>query len=108
MQRDAICSVRDRAAFRDLIKRCGAELVLHGHQHHSHFGGLDGPLGRIPVIGVSSASAALVSSQDRAAQWNLFNVQKTDTGWRLEMEGRILTKSEFKTRGRWYTTVPRN
>lgn len=98
-------ALRDRAAFRQLTAKYGAELVLHGHQHHSHFGSIGGPRGRIPVIGVPSASAALILRRNRVAQWNLFNVYEADAGWRLELEGRILTEKGFKTRGKWHLMI---
>ena len=98
-------ALRDRAQFREVLARQGAELVLHGHQHHSHFGNVKSPSGRTPVVGVPSASAALTLGKNKAARWNLFDVQKTESHWRLSVEGRALTDSGFSTIGKWHMTV---
>ena len=45
-------ALQDRILFREVLARTGAELILHGHQHHSHFGSIPGPIGKIPVLGV--------------------------------------------------------
>ncbi|WP_223421261.1 metallophosphoesterase family protein [Tateyamaria pelophila] len=99
-------ALRDRAAFRAVLARTGAELVLHGHQHHSHFGLISGPQGKIPVLGVPSASMALNSEKDDEARWNLINVRREDAGWRLSTHGRGLTPRGFETLGRWTLQVP--
>ena len=39
-------ALRDKAALRQVISEAGAELVLHGHQHHSHFGLIAGLLAK--------------------------------------------------------------
>ena len=94
-------ALRDRAAFRAVLSRTGAELVLHGHQHHSHFGLITGPIGKIPVLGVPSASMALNPSKGDEARWNLINVRRNDTGWCLTTHARGLTERGFETNGRW-------
>ena len=48
----------DAAAFQAMIRRVGCELVLHGHNHRSEVARIAGPDGPVPVIGVTSASAA--------------------------------------------------
>ncbi len=48
----------DADAFRQAIAAAGAELVIHGHDHVRSLAWIDGPRGRVPVIGVPSASAA--------------------------------------------------
>lgn len=100
-------ALRDRAEFRAVLGRHGAELVLHGHQHHSHFGFVNGPSGRIPVVGVPSASAALSSGTDKVARWNLFDVRETVSGWQLSVEGRVLTENGYSTIGSWHMDVTR-
>src|SRR5690606_28618542 len=46
----------DAARFRAVIARAGADLVLHGHNHRTSVGHLDGPDGPVPVVGATSAS----------------------------------------------------
>lgn len=99
-------ALRDRAAFRAVLTRTGAELVLHGHQHHSHFGQITGPKSKIPVLGVPSASTVLNPEKGEEARWNLINVRREDAGWRLSSHARGLTLRGFETIGRWNLQVP--
>ncbi|MGA9251507.1 MAG: metallophosphoesterase [Roseobacter sp.] len=99
-------ALRDRAAFRKVLSRTGAELVLHGHQHHSHFGLIDGPSGKIPVLGVPSASMILNPKKGDEARWNLINVRREDAGWCLSTHARGLKARGFETIGRWNLQIP--
>lgn len=63
-------ALRDRAALREVLKRCGAELVLHGHARHARLDALTGPAGPIPVLCVPSSSA-MPNPHDEAARWHL-------------------------------------
>ena len=99
-------ALRDRAAFREVLSRTGAELVLHGHQHHSHFGLISGPHGKIPVLGVPSASMVLEPKKGDEARWNLINVSREDACWRLVTQARGLTERGFETIGRWNLQIP--
>ena len=47
----------DAAAFEAAIARCGADLVLHGHNHRRSVAHIRGPYGPVPVVGAASASA---------------------------------------------------
>jgi len=99
-------ALRDRAAFRSVLARAGAELVLHGHQHHSHFGQIQGPLGKIPVLGVPSASMALNPKKRNEARWNLIEVHREDACWRLSTQARGLSDHGFESIGRWTLQIP--
>jgi 3',5'-cyclic AMP phosphodiesterase CpdA len=80
----------DRAAFRAMIRQVGCELVLHGHDHRSEFARIDGPAGPVPVIGVTSASAAPDSKYGRA-RYHLVRIEREAAGgWRFEIEVRAL------------------
>lgn len=79
----------DRAAFRAMIRRVGCELVLHGHNHRSEVGRIDGPLGPVPVLGVASASAAPDSKYGRA-RYHLIHIEREAGVWRLRVEIRAL------------------
>jgi 3',5'-cyclic AMP phosphodiesterase CpdA len=66
-----------------LLKRHGVELVLHGHDHIHSTMWFDGPRGRIPAIGVPSASS-VAHGRYPAAAYNLFSIERDGEGWRCE------------------------
>ncbi len=66
-----------------LLKKYGAELVLHGHDHIHSTMWFDGPSGRIPAIGVPSASA-IAHRHYPAAAFNLFAIERENGAWRVE------------------------
>jgi 3',5'-cyclic AMP phosphodiesterase CpdA len=49
-------SLSDAAAVRAVLRRAGADLVLHGHNHRTQLFRVPGPEGPIPVVGVRSSS----------------------------------------------------
>jgi 3',5'-cyclic AMP phosphodiesterase CpdA len=49
-------SLSDAAAVRAVLRRAGADLVLHGHNHRTQLFQVPGPEGPIPVVGVRSSS----------------------------------------------------
>jgi 3',5'-cyclic AMP phosphodiesterase CpdA len=67
-------SLRDAAAFGEVLRRRGAELVLHGHLHRTTQSALPGPAGAIPVAGVPSASHA-GPSPERCAAYHLYEIE---------------------------------
>lgn len=79
----------DAAAFQAMIRRVGCDLVLHGHNHRSEVARIAGPEGPVPVIGVTSASAAPGSKYGRA-RYHLIHIEREDGGWRLAVELRAL------------------
>ena len=79
----------DGPMFRALIAEHGAELVLHGHNHEQQLMWLDGPKGRIPAVGVPSASA-IVSDHDEPAAYNLYAIDGGPGAWTCEMLSRGL------------------
>ena len=46
----------DGRRFRAAIERCGAELILHGHDHVRMMTAIRGRSGIVPVVGVPSGS----------------------------------------------------
>jgi 3',5'-cyclic AMP phosphodiesterase CpdA len=64
-----------------LLKRHGVELTLHGHDHIHSTMWFDGPRGRIPAIGVPSASA-IAHGHYPAAAYNLFSIEREGDAWR--------------------------
>jgi len=66
-----------------LLRNHGVELVLHGHDHIHSTIWLDGPTGRIPAVGVPSASA-IAHRHYPAAAFNLFSIERENGAWRCE------------------------
>jgi 3',5'-cyclic AMP phosphodiesterase CpdA len=79
----------DTAAFQAMIRRVGCELILHGHNHRSEAARIEGPFGPIPVLGVTSASAAPDSKYGRA-RYHLIHIERSKGGWKLSVELRAL------------------
>ena len=74
----------DAAGFRRVIEAHGADLVLHGHDHVHAVEWIEGPAGRIPVVGVPSASI-VPGSDDEPAAYHLFRIDGAPGAWRCEM-----------------------
>ncbi|NPD67573.1 metallophosphoesterase [Lichenicola cladoniae] len=94
-------ALRDRSGLAGLLRRHGAELVLHGHHHVSRLAFLPGPAGPIPVIGLPSASAGL--ARPELARWHLHGVERDGAGWRLTTTARRYDPSsgQFRAAGSW-------
>jgi 3',5'-cyclic AMP phosphodiesterase CpdA len=82
-------NLTDASRFEEMIRRVGAELVLHGHNHTGSLAWLEGRNGAVPVIGAPSASSrgsALVPG----AEYNLYGIERDKTGFVLSAERRGL------------------
>lgn len=79
-ERDRFKRLVDRAGLVQVLRRHGAELVLHGHNHIGSVGWIDGPSTAIPVVGVPSAST--IGHHGEAAGYNLYRVSADAAGWR--------------------------
>jgi 3',5'-cyclic AMP phosphodiesterase CpdA len=77
----------DADALLALIKRHRVDLILHGHDHIHSTMWFEGPNGRVPAIGVPSASATAYL-QYPAAAYNLFSITREDDAWRCEQRVR--------------------
>jgi 3',5'-cyclic AMP phosphodiesterase CpdA len=75
----------DASRLRVVVKRAGAELILHGHTHIDSFESIEGPNGPVPVIGVPSATSA-PGGHKPAARYNLFSIARQTDGWTCQME----------------------
>jgi 3',5'-cyclic AMP phosphodiesterase CpdA len=79
--------LRDADKATEMIKKYGAELVLHGHNHEQTIHEIETVSGPGFVVGVPSASEALEGSA-LAARYNEYHIEKSGNGWRIEMVGR--------------------
>jgi len=67
--------LRDAAALRSVLRRAGADLVIHGHNHRTLLTEIDGPNDAIPVVGVRSASDIGRVSHKRA-QYHVYAFER--------------------------------
>lgn len=92
--------------FRWILKRHGAELVLHGHTHLPTLDWLEGAGGAVPVVGVAAAGQA-PGGPKPAAQFNLFEIDGGPGRWRTvltrhgieDLPGNILKVSHTELHG---------
>lgn len=73
----------DSEALQAVLKRHGVELILHGHDHIHSTMWFEGPDGRIPAIGVPSASS-IAHGHKPAAAYNLFAIERAGEAWTCE------------------------
>ena len=77
----------DSRLFMDVLERCGAELVLHGHAHIPTFSNIETSAGTIPVIGAPSVSELNHRSKNYA-KYNIYQLRKTAANWEMTMQVR--------------------
>ena len=83
----------------------GVDLILHGHDHVHSTMWFDGPRGRIPAIGVPSASA-IAHGHPPAAAYNLFKIARDGAQWRCEQHVRGWIESKGIRDIRRVTLIP--
>jgi len=79
----------DGQAFVRLIRRAGAELILHGHDHRLRLTRLKGPRSLVPVVGVPSASALYGQPHNRAG-YHLFEIIGNSEDYKITARARGL------------------
>jgi 3',5'-cyclic AMP phosphodiesterase CpdA len=99
-QADASRGLRDAAEFEAVLRRGGAELAIHGHNHSNMLAWLactsvaKGSPGRIAVVGAPSASLGRAHRREALARYNLFRIARNPAGeaepWHVELVGRGL------------------
>ena len=87
-------NLTDARDFEAVVAEHGAELILHGHNHKRSVAYLKSaaaatPGGRIPVIGVPSASSTSKAVRQRAA-YHLIRLEQEDGAWRISVRARGL------------------
>ena len=75
----------DASAFRAVVARQGAELVLHGHKHKAMLQKIETPNGSVNVVGVPSSSNP-GSNGERGGAYNLYRINGKAGAWTCEME----------------------
>ncbi|MDJ0984681.1 MAG: metallophosphoesterase [Desulfobacterales bacterium] len=96
----------DARSFQKLLYDCGAELILHGHSHHPSQSYLDTTDGRIPVIGVPSASA-VGENLSRRARYHLYTLSPASGGCDIRVCVRCYRSDEnrFETEDEYHLTT---
>jgi 3',5'-cyclic AMP phosphodiesterase CpdA len=80
-------ALRDADALCAVLRRTGAELVLHGHLHRTRIDSLPGPQRPIPVVGVRSASYA-GGRPGKLARYHLFGIAGNPAAPRIALRER--------------------
>jgi 3',5'-cyclic AMP phosphodiesterase CpdA len=88
--------LKDSSALCAVLARYGAELILHGHTHHTAQTCLQIPLGKVPVVGAPSASA-MGRTRRRRARYYIYRISPSDNGWDVRCSVRVYSpeKSRF-------------
>jgi 3',5'-cyclic AMP phosphodiesterase CpdA len=82
----------DAQALDAVLRRHGAELVLHGHNHFNMLAWGTGPSGRFPVVGAPSGSLGRRYGREPLARYNLYKI--VPAAGSIEMTGRGLAEPD--------------
>lgn len=77
----------DAEAFETMLKRKGADLVLHGHNHTFSVAWRPGPDHDVPIIGVPSASIGPLGHGEKAT-WHLLKIEGDSRAPSISLEQR--------------------
>ena len=81
-------SLTDTKDFIAILRRYGAELILHGHTHRHLLKYIYMSQKKIPVLGASSASA-LDIRDDRRARYNVCHLTQNGCRWQMGLSVRL-------------------
>jgi 3',5'-cyclic AMP phosphodiesterase CpdA len=81
--------LRDAAAVLEILRDCGAELVIHGHGHVARIDRLTSTAGPLLVVAVPSASHTGIAR----AGWNCYRISGSAGVWQLDIEARRTTSN---------------
>lgn len=89
-------ALSDARELGELLATCGAELVVHGHNHRNMMNWLTRPNGSapVPVIGISSGSAARVHKNEPLARYNIYRITPVAARWQIEVVARGLAEPD--------------
>jgi 3',5'-cyclic AMP phosphodiesterase CpdA len=76
-------ALSDAPEFADLLAACGAELVIHGHNHRSTVVYFGGGGRRIPVVGVAAAAVHRPRHGAPLARYNIYRIDGPP--WRVAL-----------------------
>ena len=79
----------DAGGLAALIRRAGAELIVHGHNHRLCLARMEGPKGLVPVVGVPSASV-VPGTPHQPAGYHLFEISGSGTNCKIAARARGL------------------
>jgi hypothetical protein len=83
--------LEDAAALEAVLARHGAELVIHGHNHHNMLAWCATSAGgKVPVVGAPSAALAHPYKREPLARYNLYRI--AGPPWTIELVGRGLER----------------
>jgi 3',5'-cyclic AMP phosphodiesterase CpdA len=83
--------LEDAAALEKVLARHGADLVIHGHNHHNMLAWCTTNTGsRVPVVGAPSAALAPPHKREPLARYNLYRI--AGPPWTIELVGRGLKR----------------
>ena len=89
--------LRDAAELERIAARHGAELVVHGHNHHNMLAWCGTGPTATPVVGAPSASLARPHKAEPLARYNLYRIEGPP--WSIELIGRGLENGRRRDRG---------
>lgn len=76
----------DAAELRAVVRRAGAELILHGHDHHARAATVSGPNGAVPVLGVAPAAAMpRPGDANSGAQYHVLEIANGEKDWKVSL-----------------------
>ena len=68
-----------------LLRRHGAELVIHGHNHRRMLASIEGPRGSIPLVGAPSASLGVRHGSETLARYYSYRITPAARGAAIEL-----------------------
>jgi 3',5'-cyclic AMP phosphodiesterase CpdA len=83
--------LEDAVEVEAVLSRHGAELVIHGHNHHNMLAWCRSSAGPLPVVGAPSAAQGRAYKGEPLARYNLYRIDGPP--WRIELIGRGLREA---------------
>jgi 3',5'-cyclic AMP phosphodiesterase CpdA len=102
-------ALSDAPDLRAVLRRAGAELLLHGHARDSRLDSVPGPHGPIPCLCVPSSSA-VPSPRDQGARWHRLHLDRGTGGAHVRVEVRRWSAEvgAFVADGGYTLSLPRD